>query len=409
MAKSKTTTHSTTSAATAAATASSNVPTSITIVNESTPLVPKHGQITTPSSSSTVTDAKVLSLSHEPATRKKEIAGLVLLTLSSLAFTLSSLFVKEAGFTISSLEIVFARAIVQCILALISCIVLRINPLGDKPGTRLWLLLRAVIGSLGLILFFYSLVHLSLTEATVLFFLGPAFTVVLLSILFNDPFTVFDGFCSVLCVVGVVLLSQPHHLFGKQTISSSEQEHDRKRTIAIVCALLGALMSAAAYVVVRKVGKGIHFMVHVFYAGVVAAVISPLVLFLLFQQTIPPIERYSTHEWTQLALVGLLAFLGQCLLHQGVKLAPPGPGTLMRMNDVVFAFFIGAIIFNEQFNMYSIIGAALVMGMTTALGVHRWQLDAAARRLQHQRRHSTRERTHHPRSSQHHDRKTLPH
>lgn len=162
MAKSK----STTSAIAAAVGASSNVPTSITIVNESTPLIPKHGQIAAPSTSNTATDAKVLSLSHEPATRKKEIAGLVLLTISSLAFTLSSLFVKEAGFTISSLEIVFARAIVQCILSLISCIVLRINPLGDKPGTRLWLLLRAVIGSLGLILFFYSLVHLSLTEAT---------------------------------------------------------------------------------------------------------------------------------------------------------------------------------------------------------------------------------------------------
>lgn len=161
MAKSK----STTSATAAAVGASSNVPTSITIVNESTPLIPKHGQIATPSSN-TATDAKVLSLSHEPATRKKEIVGLVLLTISSLAFTLSSLFVKEAGFTISSLEIVFARAIVQCILSLISCIVLRINPLGDKPGTRLWLLLRALIGSLGLILFFYSLVHLSLTEAT---------------------------------------------------------------------------------------------------------------------------------------------------------------------------------------------------------------------------------------------------
>lgn len=79
----------------------------------------------------------------------------------------------------------------------------------------------------------------------------------------------------------------------------------------------------------------------------------------------------------------------------------------MRMNDVVFAFFIGAIFFNEQFNMYSIIGAALIMGMTTALGVHRWQLDAAARRLQ--RRHSTRERTHQQRSSQHHDPKALPH
>lgn len=154
-------------------------------------------------------------------------------------------------------------------------------------------------------------------DSIVLFFLGPTFTVVLLSILFNDPFTVFDGFCSVLCVVGVVLLSQPHHLFGKQTISSPEQENDRKRTMAIVCALLGALMSAAAYVVVRKVGKGIHFMVHVFYTGVVTALVSPLVFFFLLQQTIPPVEEYATREWTQLALVGLLAFLGQCLLHQG--------------------------------------------------------------------------------------------
>ena len=154
-----------------------------------------------------------------------------------------------------------------------------------------------------------------------MFFLGPAFTTVLVSILFNDTFTIFDGFCSILCTAGVILISQPRHLFGRNENDNPlsppmSSKEDMQRTFAIVCALAGAFMSAAAYVAVRKVGKkGVHFMIHVFYVGFIATIISPFGLF-VFQKSVPP-QDHMVIDWIQLVLVGLLAFIGQCLLNQG--------------------------------------------------------------------------------------------
>ncbi|KAI9252801.1 hypothetical protein BDA99DRAFT_520113 [Phascolomyces articulosus] len=378
-----------------AATATTNrptfeIPTSITIVNESTPLIQKYGKSTNSIRSSLSTNQqhpdyyKVLSLSNDPSIFKKEVHGLLLLGLSALAFTFSALFVKQCGNKLPIFEIVFARSSIQLVLALASCVLLRVNPFGNKSGVCLWLFVRGFVGSLGLILFFYSLTKLSLFEATVMFFLGPAFTTVLVAILFNDTFTVFDGFCSILCTAGVLLISQPRHLFGRRDDDNSSK--DMQRTFAIVCALTGAFMSAAAYVAVRKVGKRVHFMTHVFYVGFIATIMSLVGLF-AFQEFILPQEHLLV-DWIHLALVGLLAFIGQCLLNQGLKLAPAGPGTLMRMSEVLSAYAVGGIFLHEYPDLYTVLGAALIVGMTTALGIHRWQIVTARKAAAIQRRQS---------------------
>lgn len=87
------------------------------------------------------------------------------MALSALAFSFMGLFVKVAGVLFPSLEIVFARSIVQLVFGLAACAILKINPLGAKE-LRGWLVLRGLAGSVGLALFFYSLTLLPLVEAT---------------------------------------------------------------------------------------------------------------------------------------------------------------------------------------------------------------------------------------------------
>lgn len=96
---------------------------------------------------------------------KSEAFGLILMTLSALAFSTMSLFVKLSGAAFASFEIVASRSIVQAVLGLIGCYMLGINPLG-KPGVRKWLFIRGLVGSTGLALFFYSITQLPLADAT---------------------------------------------------------------------------------------------------------------------------------------------------------------------------------------------------------------------------------------------------
>lgn len=143
------------------------------------------------------------------------------------------------------------------------------------------------------------------------FFLGPAFTAILAAIVLGEPFTFFDGVCAVFCMVGVLLISKPQFLFGGG--GHSGEINEWKRILAIFCALLGAVMSAVAYVTVRKIGRGAHYLVHVVYFGLVSMVVAPIGMF-LFQK---PVMPEGWHDFTMLTFVGLFAFIGQCFLNQG--------------------------------------------------------------------------------------------
>lgn len=114
------------------------------------------------------------------------------------------------------------------------------------------------------------------------------------------------------CLAGVVLVSKPQFLFGGDD-KESKDVSEWARLFAIFCALLGAVMSAIAYVTVRKIGKGAHFMVHVVYFGAISSAFSLVGMF-AFQK---PVAPHGMSEYNMLLLVGITAFIGQCFLNQG--------------------------------------------------------------------------------------------
>ncbi|CAO3599603.1 unnamed protein product [Absidia cylindrospora] len=267
----------------------------------------------------------------------------------------------------SSFEIVFVRSVVQLVLSIAACGLFRIHPLG-KPGIRRWLLLRALVMSVGLALFFYSLTVLDLLDATVLFSLGPIFTAVIASIVLDERFTSFDALCSISCLFGVVFVTKPGLFF----VYNSVFPHLLNNSITqfgIECVCAGAIMSAVSNVLVRKIGKDTHFLVHSVYFGAISSLIS-LPGWLLFQNMHFP----SSGDWTPvlyLLLVGIFAFSGQCLLHQGLKRAPPGLGIIISGSDILFAWIVGMLLFHEYSDGRTLFGSFVILGMTTALGLRK--------------------------------------
>ncbi|KAI8342836.1 hypothetical protein BC941DRAFT_413971 [Chlamydoabsidia padenii] len=330
------------------------IPSSVTIVNESTPLISQQGTVS-------------FTLNrHDPHQRNKELAGLIFLVLSALSFTAMTVCVKLASENkIGSFEIVFIRSLVQLVLSLVACGVKRIHPFG-KAGCRRWLLLRAFTMSVGLALFFYSLTVLPLVDSTVLFSLGPVFTAVIGSIVLDERFTSYDAMCAISCLFGVFLVTKPGILFvytrHPMIVSSSSQ-------LGIECVCAGAIMSAFSNVLVRKIGKETHFLVHSVYFGAMSCLISPPGL-LVFQKILLP----TNGDWMiplVLILVGVFAFVGQCLLNQGLKKAPPALGIIISGSDIVFTWLAGMLVFHEYADGQTLFGSMIILVMTTTLGLHK--------------------------------------
>ncbi|KAJ1769268.1 hypothetical protein IW140_005077 [Coemansia sp. RSA 1813] len=310
---------------------------------------------------------------EEEKRRRDELKGYIFMALSALGFATNSACVKALAVAdFPSLEIVFGRSVVQLGLGLLWCLYYGISPIGPVGhgswAVRRLLLLRGAAGAFGNACFFYAVTKMTLADATVVFFTGPVFSAIFASMLLGEPYGVFDRVASAVCMLGIVLVLKPTMVFGPQTLEADGGDQMR----GAAAALVGAMSGALAYCVVRKVGRGVHSMVHVVYFGFLSMVGSTAAMYAGAQRTPPVRAPGSVYEWTVMGMVGAFAFFGQALLNRGLQLAPAGPGTLMRNMDVVFAFLFGITLFGEVPDWISVAGAVVIVGCTVAMGLHKW-------------------------------------
>ncbi|KAJ2586573.1 hypothetical protein H4R99_008417 [Coemansia sp. RSA 1722] len=300
--------------------------------------------------------------------RRDELKGYIFMGASALGFATNSACVKALAIAkFPSLQIVFARSIVQLSLGLLGCLYYRVSPLGpsDKPGIHKWLVLRGAAGAFGNACFFYAVSVMTLADATVIFFTGPVFSAIFANLLLGEPYDTFDKIASAVCMLGITLVLKPSAVFVHMADEQTTELHQGRGATA---ALVGAISGALAYCVVRKVGRAVHSMVHVVYFGFLSMVGSSIMMFATQEPRMPR----TIYEWTVMSLVGVFAFVGQAFLNRGLQLAPAGPGTLMRNLDVVFAFIFGIALFDEVPDWISVAGATVIVGCTVAMGAHKW-------------------------------------
>ncbi|KAJ3004873.1 hypothetical protein HKX48_001000 [Thoreauomyces humboldtii] len=302
------------------------------------------------------------SLAHAA---KREVLGLSFMALSALLFSIMSVLVKVSGKDFPFLEIVLVRSIVQFALGTAACLYVGVKPWGPPGLSKFWLIARGSAGATGLGLFFWTILNMPLGEGMTIFFTGPAFTAIFARITLGEPLTLLDVAATIACLGGVALVSRPEFIF-----------HDTGRAahtpLAPLAALGGAILSAIAYCLVRKIGNRAHFLVHVTYFGGVSTLLSASLLF--YTNDYVPLPSWTIQQTAVLLAVGLSAFIAQCFLNAGLQMAHAGPATLMRNLDVVFAFVFGAAFFHERPRITSIIGASIILTSTISVGLYKWLL-----------------------------------
>jgi hypothetical protein len=77
------------------------------------------------------------------------------------------------------------------------------------------LLVRGIFGSIGMLMYFYTLQWLPLAEATILMFTNPIWTAMLAVCILKEEFTPFDAAATLVSFAGVVCVAQPEFIFGK--------------------------------------------------------------------------------------------------------------------------------------------------------------------------------------------------
>lgn len=263
--------------------------------------------------------------------------------LSALAFSLMTLFVKLAGARLPTQEIVLARALLTLLFTLVALWRAGVAPLGSKRPL-LWL--RGVTGSLALLCVYYAVTHLPLAEATVLQYLYPPITAALAAWLLHERLNRVVFVCLGLGIAGIVLVAQPSALFGLNT--------QPLPSLAIAAAIGGAILSACAYVIVRKLGATEHPMVIVLYFPLIAL---PISLPGLFEHFMWP----HGVEWLWLLMVGVSTQVGQVSITRALSLDAASRTAAYSYVQVPLSALWGALFFDAWPNGYSVLGALLIL------------------------------------------------
>jgi drug/metabolite transporter (DMT)-like permease len=278
--------------------------------------------------------------------RKAIPTGLLYMAYGAFWFSAMSLFVKLAGQRLPSMQIVLVRAVITLLLSYALLRRARLPAFGKGPHGLL--LLRGVFGFIALTFFYFSIINLPLAEATVIQYMNPLFVAVLAAVLLGERMGVREVAGVGVSLAGVLIIARPEFLFG---------EGGGLDPRYVTIALMGAVFSALAYVTVRQLRATHNALVVVFYFPLVAVPLS-------LPFAIPGWIWPTPAEWALLAAIGVTTQAGQVYITRGLQLEAAGRATAIGYLQIVFAAIWSMLVFRERPDIWSVLGAAMIIGST---------------------------------------------
>lgn len=284
-----------------------------------------------------------------PSSPPRVPPGIRYMAAAAFFFSVMSLLVKAAGQRLPVQEVVLARSSVGAIICWYSL---------RRRGVPLWgehrrlLLFRGVLGYAALSCFFYALVHLPLAEATVIQYTNPVFTALLAVLVLAERIRPRDLVLALTSLAGVVLMARPAFLFGGL--------EERLDPVAVGVAVVGAVLSAGAYVTVRRLSRTEDPVVIVFYFALVATAGS---LPLTAMNPVLPVGW----EWAALLGIGIVTQVAQVFLTKGLRAERAGRAMAVGYMQIVFAAVWGVLFFAEFPDLWGGAGAVVIILSTAGL------------------------------------------
>uniref|UniRef100_A0A1A8CPS8 Solute carrier family 35 member G1 n=1 Tax=Nothobranchius kadleci TaxID=1051664 RepID=A0A1A8CPS8_NOTKA len=290
--------------------------------------------------------------------------GLFYAILATVFFSIIHFLVKTIQ-DIHAIEISAIRCFFQMLFVVPLLIHHKTGFLGPRDK-RIYLVLRGFFGSNAMILLYYAVQQMSLADATVIMFSNPVFTSLLAWIFLKEKCTIWDCVFTVFTITGVILIARPPFLFGEHPagIEGNYANHVK----GAIAAFAGAVAAAFTFVILRKMGKSVHYYLSVWYYAVVGFIESVITVSILGEWKIPNCGR---DRWIMM-LIAILGIVGQTFLTKALQIEKAGPVALVRTVDVVLAFFFQFIFFNQALTWWSLGGALCVVVSTSGVAVRKW-------------------------------------
>lgn len=256
--------------------------------------------------------------------------------LAGMFFAMMNVSVKYIPH-IPAIEIVWFRSVFSLIFTYAVLRKQNIPVLGNNKGK---LIIRGIVGSISLILFFYTLQRIPLASAVTLQYLSPIFTTILGIFILRERVRAIQFLFFAMAFAGVLII---------QGVDS------RVDWLSALMGLGSALFAGIAYNMIRMVKNTEHPLVIVFYFPLVTLPIASLIM--AFDWVTP-----EGWDWVILIWIGFCTQNAQYFMTKAYQ-----TGNLARVSSlsymaVLYALGFGFFLFEETFAFEAYLGMALVLG-----------------------------------------------
>lgn len=269
--------------------------------------------------------------------------GLIYALLSALLFSTMNVFVKLLGTSIPAGEIAFARGLFGTVAVLI---IMYMKGIHFSKEDRVLLVMRGLYGGFGMVCNFIALVHLKLSDATILFQMTGIFVFIFSALFLKESLPKGAGKWLALIFAAVMIMVNP---FTYESFS----------WYALV-AILGAALAAAAYTTIRTISKrGKHsnfeimayFMITSMFAGLVAT-----------DEFVMP----QGSDWFIIVIIGGISVVAQFFLTGAFVTTNAVVAQFLQYVGVFISSFYGFLFFGESLALVTVI-AGIVMFISSVM------------------------------------------
>lgn len=290
--------------------------------------------------------------------------------LNSIMVTTCKLLVTNKDFNepIHPAQILFVRMFITYVCCLMYMGITRSvpeAPFGPKP-VRMLLLLRGLVGFVGVFGMYFSLQYLSLSDAVALTFLIPMVTAFLAWLMLHEKYSILEAICSLFSLGGVVLIAKPSFIFGSASDKESngdesiESSSSEKRILATIVGLVGVCGASCVYIILRKIGMNAHPLLSVSYFALTCCVVTFFAILVI--PGLSFVLPSNAYQWTLFFIIGLSGFFMQFSLTAGVQRVKASRASLMAYSGMIFAVVWDVSIWHHFPGILSFLGIVLIVG-----------------------------------------------
>lgn len=262
--------------------------------------------------------------------------GIIFIVFSAFGFAMMSAFVKLAG-DIPAFQKSFFRNAVSCLIAF-ALIVKHKESFFGKRENQGMLILRSLFGTIGIVLNFYAIDNLVLSDANMLNKLSPFFVIIFCALFLKEKINLTQAISIFVAFIGALFIIKPSF-----NLSS----------YPAFIGVLSAVFAAAAYTCLRSLGGKEKYYTIVFYFSLFSTVT-------LFPFVLTSYKPMTLTQLIYLILAGIFASMGQFGITLAYKYAAPKEISIFDYTNIIFSAIISIIVFGTYPDFLSLIGYIII-------------------------------------------------